>query len=329
MFRYFSQNRMSWACALLYMLLMLCSCKEDNSSEREILVDAPTQSDKAKRLSELDSLRILAIGNSYTWDHTAALGKILRNAGVDPARYCVYILWYPAAPLEYWSKRYLSNNTDTISRVAGQIDMPLHEGTLQQLLTQKWDVVVLHQFSELAPNYNSYHPYLNILTSAIHQHCTNPDVLLAWNIIHSYWSHYEKCKEPSEKRWKRIVNSAKKVMLNDGFDILIPSGTAIQNARHTALNTEHELTRDGTHLALGVGRYIPSLAWAETLFTPVFDIDVANDSLIDDFKPGKGEYNYYDDYWAAVTDSNRALCQQCAQLACQQPYTVSSTQVVP
>jgi hypothetical protein len=44
---------------------------------------------------------------------------------------------------------------------------------------------------------------------------------------------------------------------------VVPSGTAIQNARTSVLG--NDLTRDGYHLSWGVGRFVAACTWYESL----------------------------------------------------------------
>ena len=60
-----------------------------------------------------------------------------------------------------------------------------------------------------------------------------------------------------------------KIMTNEEIEILIPSGTAIQNARTSYLGDN--LNRDGTHLDYAIGRYIAAL----TFFAAVTDTDIS------------------------------------------------------
>lgn len=282
-----------------------------------------THSDKAALLHNLSTIRILAIGNSYSWDGASYLADILYHAGVSSSDYCLYIMSHDAASLEYWASRLETESVDSIHKCAGKIDMPTSKGTFANILNQNWDIVVLQQYSGYASNYSTYSPYIERLAKAIHQNSTNPNILLAWNLIHSYSSDY--CAKVGisspEQYWMGIANAASMVMDKNKFDLLIPTGTAIQNARNSTLNTEHELTRDGSHLCYGIGRYVAACTWAEALFAPVFDFNIiGNNSIIDQqFQSGLS----YLDSWVPVTESNKELCQLCAYYACQNPYKIT------
>lgn len=61
-----------------------------------------------------------------------------------------------------------------------------------------------------------------------------------------------------------IVNCVKGYIVpHEGFDFIIPAGTAIQNARTSFLGDK--LTRDGLHLTLDYGRYIVGATWMKSL----------------------------------------------------------------
>lgn len=274
--------------------------------------------DKNTQLAGLSQLRVLAIGNSYTQDNTFYIKTILEAAGVPEDNYCVYVAIAAGASLAYWEQRYQLDAIDSLWRVGGALNIPVAKGTLHDLLHQEWDVIIMQQYSGDAPDYNTYQPYLTTLATAARQLCTNKDMLLAWNLVHSYAAGFSKKSNDSELRWLRNALAASEVMERDGFDILIPSGTAIQNARNTTLNTSHELTRDGTHLAYGVGCYIAACTWVETLFSPVFSLDIVGNNSTIEQQPQ--EKPTFPDGWKPVTEQSRELCQRCASYACLNPY---------
>lgn len=63
--------------------------------------------------------------------------------------------------------------------------------------------------------------------------------------------------------WDTIKTTCKRVMEEYGFDMLIPVGTAVQNARSSYLGDN--LNRDKHHLSYTHGRYIAALTWYEVL----------------------------------------------------------------
>ena len=311
--------------ACLQTITLLTACSDDDQ-EPDILYLKEMLSSRHvpnanSQLAGLSQLRILAIGNSYTQDNTFYIESILTAAGVPKDSYCVYAAIAAGASLAYWERRYKQDAIDSLWRVGGALSIPVTKGTLHDLLHQDWDVIVMQQYSGDAPDYNTYQPYLTTLATAARQLCTNKDMLLAWNLVHSYATGFSQKISDPELRWLCNAVAASEVMEHDGFDILIPTGTAIQNARNTTLNTNHELTRDGTHLAYGVGCYIAACTWVETLFSPSYGFSVIGNSCTIGQQPQ--EKPVFSDGWRPVTEENKGLCQSCALYACRNPYELT------
>ena len=126
----------------------------------------------------------------------------------------------------------------------------------------------------------------------------------------SYASTYAPELNPEEE-WEKIRQAAERVRKEDGIDIIIPCGTAIRNARHSDLQTELDLTRDGRHLAYGVGRYIASICWLNTIMSPIFNLNLYGTPSFHHCARYEEEKN--DSFPSAidVTEENYLLCQQC------------------
>ena len=64
--------------------------------------------------------------------------------------------------------------------------------------------------------------------------------------------------------YQAIADAVKKAAKANKIKIVIPSGTAIQNAR-TSFIGDH-LNRDGYHLDVKIGRYTAACTWFERIF---------------------------------------------------------------
>lgn len=271
--------------------------------------------------------KILAIGNSYTLDGVSYAGEITDGLGIDPHSYCLYALTRGNTSLQYWSN-VLDSDKDTIIiyRQAGQDKVPLRKATLASILQQDWDVVVLQQVSTNAIDYNTYNPYLRHFIDAIRTHCTNPDVAIAWQLIHAYSTNNKRNKGVAgDQRWQRIAAATQTMMQRDGIDIIIPTGTAIQMARHSTLNNATELTRDNTHLCYGVGRYIAACCWVQTLFAPVYGCDVMQCKAthpLTEAELNDADKAFIKESSIAVTEENRKACLNCVADAWAHPFSL-------
>src|SRR5690606_12076858 len=102
------------------------------------------------------------------------------------------------------------------------------------------------------------------------------------------------------RMYEAIADASKKVMDFASFDIVVPAGAAIQNAR-TKLGDV--LCRDGYHLEENIGRYTAACAWYEA----VFKQNVVGNI----FKPEK------------VNGADALTVQKAARKAVKKPFRVS------
>ena len=254
--------------------------------------------------TDADTLRILAIGNSYTEDATTYLDSLVIHAGIDPQRVCLYQAVTASATFETWVNIYTSDSSVTLTRRVGKVKM-LEHGTLQELLRQPWNVIVVQQASNQSYVWSSYlylKPFVELITS----NCLNPQACLAFQLV---WSHTQ-----SEMPYVLQGNIAccQKMIRRYGIDVIIPTGTAIQLARSTTLNAPLYMTRDRWHLHQGIACYIASCTWFQTLFTPVFSTSVLGNPAVPIGNPATPDGSY--------TSADIQLAQQCAYQAVLSPY---------
>lgn len=227
-----------------------------------------------------DTLRMLCIGNSFTEDAVEYIDEITDTSGINKNTFCVYILTKGGTHLGNWATTYEQNDTVTIYKKAGSIIMPITTGTMSEIFQQNWDVISLQQLSTKSGDIRTFSPYLENLITAIQKDCTNKAVALCWHLTWSAWEEYNENTPKGINGWSRIVSTTDNMIQKYGIDIIIPSGTAIQNARASQLNTPKALTRDGRHLDLGIGRYIAASTLYEAIFYPIFKISISTNTFI-------------------------------------------------
>lgn len=269
------------------------------------------------------TLKVLAIGNSFTDDPTAYLDDLVISSGIDRTKLCLYVGVIGGSSLQTWSEKYNSNETVDITRKVGLASVSTTSGTLKQIFSQDWDIVVLNQLSNLAINYGSLNPHLKNLRSFIRQDCTNQKVCIAWQSVWSYYKDYTD-NPKGIIGWSDLCSVTKEQINKDGIDIIIPTGTAIQNARGSSLNTVHDITRDGHHLVFGIGRYIAACTWFQTLFSPIFNVNIIGNASTHTVTQGEKDLSTYE--WADVTNDNKLLCQKAAFMATMDMYNLTYLQ---
>ncbi len=294
---------------------------------------------------QTDSLRILAIGNSYTTDGTAYIGAMARSLGIDSTSYSLYTLTRGGASLKFWSGMLRDTTTFSLIKVAGTegatgIKVTGTEGatgsksirkrgSLRELLAQHWDIVVLQQFSHEATDYQAYNPYLRLLIEAVRTEGRNPQVCLAWQLVHAYGNGYEGNNGlMGDQRWERIASATSLMSQREGIDVIIPTGTAIQIARHSPLQNAYDLTRDQVHLGYGVGRYIAAATWLQSLFGPIYGIDVTHCTAthrINAYERADTTAGFISASSVEVTEENRHTCLECAKEACLHPFSLRAS----
>ena len=264
------------------------------------------------------TLRVLCIGNSFSLDGSTLLPQLLVDAGVSTRKFQIYAAVYAGASLEYWDNMRASDATlPYIYNMGGSLfKLENKQWTLRTLLqNQPWDVVVIQQASPQSNKPNSYQPYISRLNEYIHQECLNKQVRVAWQLT---WSYPETATSGpiDEEGWREIAMIANQKCHDAGISTIIPSGTAIQNARTTSLGQDsNALTRDGLHLTLGVGRYIAAMSWYESICRPIFGKSIIGtpvSKVIKDCDRGKEGFQ-------EVTDENYSICQQCVLEAVSDP----------
>ncbi|MBR1575809.1 MAG: DUF4886 domain-containing protein [Bacteroidales bacterium] len=255
--------------------------------------------------SRPDTLRVLAIGNSFSVDAVdqnlheiaAADGHVLIIGNMVIGGCFLEKHWRLAAGD---SARYSYHKTgpDGVLVKRPQTSMSW------ALADEKWDVVTFHQSSGLSGQAESYEPYLTELLRYVKARTPRRCRMM----MHQTWAYAEGSTNHNfptygrsqEQMYEALCQAygtaAKRHRMG-----LIPSGTAVQNSRHT-FNREN-VTRDGYHLHKWFGRYLVACTWYEALY---------------------GTSVVGNAYRPPHLDGRRAaIARQCAHAACRHPFTVT------
>lgn len=212
-----------------------------------------------------DTIRLLCIGNSFSWDAVEQeLAPLCASAGQAVE---IGNLYYGGCSLAQhhaflstdsmvYSFRRIRNGVRTVEE-----PYSLHSA----LVLQKWDYISFQQASHDSGKRNSYEPYLSALIDSVRRY--QPQARLCWMMT---WSYAQDASHPAFGLYEHrqdvmndsILHCTQSVLQSHPELLLIPCGTAIQNARHKMGDT---LCRDGYHLNYLYGRYVASCVWAEVL----------------------------------------------------------------
>ena len=277
---------------------------------------------------ECDTLRVLAVGNSFTGDCTAYLKRLMVNLGINLNKVVMSQIVRGTSSFETWIE-YIENNSSFQHATAckenpycevviGQV----RKDNVQEMLAVGWDIVIIQQSCALSGIFSTY-SNCDELVELLKEYIGNENLCVFYNMP---YGHSTVEGEPfGYSDWKNYVNVTKRVVEKIGIDKIIPTGTAIQKARNTELTyggLYDNLTRDNWHVNSGTGRYIAACTWYEALFAPYFGVSVIN-STLDILETERPDNEEFINSFVAVTDDNRALCNQCAFYAIQEPYSDS------
>ena len=220
--------------------------------------------EKVEALPATKSLKILALGNSFTDDSTWHLWNICKDAGIN--KVIVANLYVGNCTLDqHWS--YISSNQNPYTyrkTVSGTRINSERYSFSRALKDEDWDFIVLHQTSGSAGQSPTFLK-LNSIIKYIEENKTNPDAKILWHMPWAYQgdsthSEFPKYNSDQMTMYRAIVSRVNEIILpkEEIYDI-IPSGTAIQNLRTSYVGDN--VTRDGYHLDYGFGRYTAGLTW--------------------------------------------------------------------
>lgn len=219
------------------------------------------------------TLRVLAIGNSFTEDFMAHLPELLRLAGADSVMVCKATV--PGTSLEY----HLGQVTRSDSAYAFQesvggrpfADAANSPTTLKACVDHAdWDIIVLQQLSYLSGDYSTIAPFLTPLVDNLR--LGHPRAQIAWHETWAYAKSYsgavfERYGHSQATMDSTIVRTLRQ-LLSGGGDVsrVVPCGEALRQARAAEADSLG-LTTEGRHLD-NRGRLLAAYTLFESLFAP-------------------------------------------------------------
>jgi hypothetical protein len=267
--------------------------------------DLTIKSNKTTQIEEQEhSIKVLAIGNSFSED---AIENHLYDLAKEKGKTIILgNLYIGGASLDlHWENmqeghavydfRKIDENGVKSNRPNTSITDALQE--------EDWDYITVQQVSQLSGKIETIAPVLKKVVAFVRQNTrkSNPQILYhqTWayanDATHDGFINYQR---DQEKMYQAIVHTTATIRSYSFIDGVIPTGTAIQNARSMLIG--NQLTRDGYHLSEPLGRYVAACTWYIYLF-------------------GKGNdaFSYMPD---GITREEAALAQKAAEEANKEPF---------
>ena len=219
-------------------------------------------------IAQNDTIKILAIGNSFSddaiEDHLHGLAK------AEGLTIVIGNIYKGGCSIERHVRNLRGNLTDYEYRKIDSkgVRTIVYGYTMERgLADEDWDFVSFQQSSANSGFAETY-AQLPELVEYVKARVPEDAVFM----FHQTWAYsknsphkeYHRYDKDQIKMYNAIVAAVDEVIPQiEDIKILIPSGTAIQNARTSILGDD--LTRDGHHLSRPYGRYVASCTWLQAV----------------------------------------------------------------
>lgn len=271
---------------LIVLCLVLSGCTDeryDEISHAPLADYAKTHIGNTHLPIQPDSLKILAIGNSFTENSVALLPLLLREHSIK--NITLGKICYGGASLQD-HERFFRNKAQAYQF---QVKLPEEEGWNPKLSDTsieeavrycEWDIIVLQQASAASGLPKHYQPYLSRLIEHILSKSTNPNLTIVW---HMTWPYTPKCSTKAFRPYEyktavmyEAIRSATETILEEtGIRYCIPSGTSINRLReHPFYKDSTDFTSDGIHIDHPTGQYALACTWFQTIIQPIYGTEL-------------------------------------------------------
>ena len=256
------------------------------------------------------TVRILAIGNSFSQDAVEQyLHELAEAEGISTI---IGNMFIGGCSLERHVKNARDNAPAYAYRKIGTDGKKREKGKMSLeavLADEDWDYVSLQQASPFSGMYETYEASLPELIEYVKARLPKKTKLM----LHQTWAYASTSKHSGFKNYncnqltmyQAIADAVKKAAKANKIKIVIPSGTAIQNAR-TSFIGDH-LNRDGYHLDVKIGRYTAACTWFERIF----------------------KHNVIGNPYApeGLDEARKTVAQKAAHAAVKHPYKVTELSI--
>lgn len=218
--------------------------------------------------SYAETIKILAIGNSFSED---AIENYLYELGkADDVTLVIGNMYIGGCSLEtHWNNANNNNAAYEYRKIVNGVKTNTASTKLETAIAdENWDYITFQQVSQNSGMFSTYSPFLTNLLAYVKTKATNPNVKYA---MHMTWAYQQNSTHSGFANYNRdqttmynaILDAVGRTATAENISIIIPSGTAIQNARTSFIGDN--LCRDGYHLDYTIGRYTAACTWYEKI----------------------------------------------------------------
>lgn len=215
------------------------------------------------------TLKVLAIGNSFSQDGMSNLYQIAKSYGVEEV--ILGNLVIGGAELSQHANNAANNANAYLyqKNTTGSWVDQNNKSLLYGIEDEAWDIITVQQASGKSGRPEFYDPHLDNLLSYIETHKTNEKAKIYWHLTWAYQQNSTHAEFPFYESKQSVMYDAiistynQKVKPHTEIKGIIPAGTAVQNVRTSFIGDN--MTHDGYHLNGSVGRYTASLTWFKAI----------------------------------------------------------------
>lgn len=285
------------------LILLTSSCKKDGNPNN---LPEPDPS-KYERPANEGVIKILAIGNSFSEDALETnLYDLAKAKGIKVIIGNLYIGGASLATHKSNAEKttpiysYRKVGEDGVKTTRANISLNL------AILDEEWDYISFQQASPNSGQLETVQADLPAVYNYAKSLAKNPNVKYVYHQTWAYaqnssYNAFENYNKDQLTMYNAIMNVSQKVKEIVPIDIIVPVGTAIQNARTSALGESFNVA-DGYHLNT-LGKYIAASTWFETIF---------------------GESVVGNNYKGGLSAFEVLVAQNAAHLAVLKPHEITS-----
>ena len=265
--------------------------------------------DSYTEIYTVEKIKLLAIGNSFSLNSMWNLYDLLKSAGVKEID--IAIMYIGGCSLDKHWECVQKNSTEyqLYRNDSGKWEIT-NEYTIEKILSEKdWDIISLQQKSEQAGDETKF-TNLDNMVNYVSGKC--PNATLLWNMTWAFTN--DSIYMPNQHlynynditMYNKIAECAQsKVVPNESIKGIVPTGTAVMNARTSKLkNMVHQ--DDGSHLSEGIGYFVGAYTWCGYLTgMSLYDIELFGVSV--------------------DISSNIDVIREAAQNALDKPYEITQS----
>ena len=292
--------------------------------------------DKLTNKEQNVSLKILAIGNSFSQDNLSYAPFILQN--VINMDLTIGISYIGGASINTQINSFNSTSKHSFNLFKTSADSTRwknYSKTMKNLLiAEDWDIILFQQASDYQEDWSSYANLGTLLTDVLDYVSTDHEeydykghpVKLGWLM-----PQLKKSIE-TEDSYANDIQCIQNILDQYPIDHVFPCGTAIQNARGTSLAQYGDggnMTTDGAHLQEGIGCMVGSYTSSLCILNlaGVFKKSILGDNTRPDLQWLTDKNIQGQNLGSGVvgiSDENCRIAQKCAVAAIKKPFAVST-----